>query len=356
MNWDNPSGTGGLELGDGAGVALMHIGNSGSATWDEIRFEGQGLSATQWLIGEDHGAVYVMSNAYYDTAYVQPNTSYSSIRMIQQPSNSAESYVRWDIAPEGASPPAFESVFVINEDFSLDLHGSSSGAIRLHTGTDGRYLWVESDYAGSQGLLVRGGASGGGYLVCYSTGQDKNVQVSHNDVDGEVIVSSGKLNVTATGGTADILGSLMVGSTNAEYVNCAFRGGYRSDESAAYFEVNAVGRIENTSSVDPDIYFELCIPHSRGGLSLYINGSKVSVGVADSSDYVETRNLYGYSGATRTPLDSNTSNLITAGSHTDSFTAQNVSGYDVVTFRLDITCETSSQLEINGVALRCYYA
>ena len=144
----------------------------------------------------------------------------------------------------------------------------------------------------------------------------------------------------------------MIGAANAAWVPCQLMGG----PLQAYWETQKVGYVANLGADDLDMIYSCPLPTTRGGLKLYVAGTRVGLGDADATDYVDNTYVYGITGTSQTQIDVVTTNRNTAAVHEDIFAAVDASSYERVVVWLECVNASLNQLDIYSVLLKCYYA
>ena len=144
---------------------------------------------------------------------------------------------------------------------------------------------------------------------------------------------------------------LMYGSANAAWVSCPF-------ELARYYTwavMHVEGYIYNTGTSQPYIYYALPLPTTKGSLKLYISGSKIELLDADATNYIAATRVFGMIGTTSDIVDQDNTAKNTSGTKTDTFTAIDMSGYNITKVQLSCPVADANKLKIYGVSLQCYY-
>lgn len=142
----------------------------------------------------------------------------------------------------------------------------------------------------------------------------------------------------------------LIGVANAEWVPCSFKGG-------TFFKyVSSNSYITNLDANNMALLYSLtALPATRGGLKLYVAGSRIGIGDADVNNYVDNVFTFGISGTARTQLDLAPTNLTTADVHEDTFTAVDASSYEQVDFVLTCVNDGAAKLDIYSALMKCYY-
>ena len=156
---------------------------------------------------------------------------------------------------------------------------------------------------------------------------------------------------TNTVGVDQIAALLMFGSANAAWVPCMFRGGLNYLETgmtAGYVTDDAVAHMR--------LCFDFPKPTTKGGLKLYVAGTRIGLGDADANDYVDNTYVFGMDGTSQTQLDRDTTDKNSAQVWEDTFTAVDVSGYEMVSIVLTCSNNDASALDVYSALLKCYYA
>ena len=146
----------------------------------------------------------------------------------------------------------------------------------------------------------------------------------------------------------------MVGSGNAEWIELAFNGGNVASASALYRWGDAW--LNQTGTDDAISAMLAGIPLTLGSLNLYISGVRLEIYTADSNDYVDRIRLFAVDYNSSNNFYDYTTNLTSAQSFTDTFTAQSMSGYTNLLMYINYVSTSTDQLKINTFAVQCYYA
>lgn len=177
---------------------------------------------------------------------------------------------------------------------------------------------------------------------------------SDDNAHHEVVEMHSDLSDTALTGT-QLEDLLMFGSANAAYVPMALEGTNNFDHILV-----TAGRVHNRGVDDIFVTFTLSKETLKGVMKLHIKNLKFIVFDADANDKIDRVTIYGWAGVTRTTIDSDDTDHISAGDKTFSGavlpgTAIDVSGYDVV--YVEIACVNTNALELDftGVRMECYY-
>jgi len=147
--------------------------------------------------------------------------------------------------------------------------------------------------------------------------------------------------------------ALMLGSANAAWVPCPLEFVYIE----AYFRMTVTGTITNIGGNDMWPVFSLPLPTNKGSLKLYVAGTRIGISAADADDFITTTRMLGFTGgASPTVLDSDTTDKNTVAEHEDTFTAVDCSGYDNIKVQLYCSNTDATDLAIDWVLLKAYYA
>lgn len=153
----------------------------------------------------------------------------------------------------------------------------------------------------------------------------------------------------------------MIGSSNAQWVQCAFMS---INLPASHTVMSTSAGNSNFGSTDDWVSYSLTIPTTRGGLSLYISGVRLTINDADASNRIErffcqaqTYNtaitLYednSAGGTTPQLMEDGSGSLVAYG------TADDVSGYTSVTFNIYFVGTTTNSCDWFYPEFKCYYA
>ena len=174
----------------------------------------------------------------------------------------------------------------------------------------------------------------------------------------QITVTMVSLLTTSTSGygantSANYLNSLlMYGSANAAWVPCPLEGWH----DVARGWVNASGHFQNTGAADPWVHYTIPLPTTKGGLKLYISGTRVGLEDAAATDKVDITYVVGRTSTGISYIDTDNTDKDTQGEHEDTFTALDCSTYTAVKVTLVADVTNAGGLDINYVAVRCYYA
>jgi hypothetical protein len=147
---------------------------------------------------------------------------------------------------------------------------------------------------------------------------------------------------------------LMIGSGNKAWIPCTLDGsGYVSSSNGDL--IYAATTIGNISGNDGYLRFIIPLPTNRGGLKLYCKDVKITLQDADAAAYVDEIVLQGVTNTGGASVLTDATNRTTAGDHTTSNTADDMSGYDHAQVRVKIMVDAAGELDISGVYVECYY-
>lgn len=145
-----------------------------------------------------------------------------------------------------------------------------------------------------------------------------------------------------------------IGSGNSDWINCPYEGVDREASDTTYW---------NASIYPGSVYslgrflFSVPLPTTRGGKSLYINGTRVSLSAATSTNRISSTRVYGMGNTTSTSLDDDLTSKQSVALHEDtSMGALNLGGYDAAKLVLKTVVATVGALAIQYVTVRYYYA
>lgn len=145
---------------------------------------------------------------------------------------------------------------------------------------------------------------------------------------------------------------LMLGSANAAWVQCSYAGCTNGSFEAGI----ATGTLTNTGASAPDyINLTLPLPTAKGGLKLYVSGTKIGILDADAAAYIDLTYVRGYLSSVPTNLDIDTTNKNSLGEKTDTWTAVDCSPYRAINVMLSCVTDVANELDIYYVAVQCYY-
>ena len=150
----------------------------------------------------------------------------------------------------------------------------------------------------------------------------------------------------------------MIGSANAEYVDCCFNGTniiYGSSDVRA----TQRGALGSTSGVDCTLGYILPIPKTRGGLKLYATKIRLELMDADADDYVDSVEMYGLTNAGQTAIavTNGTTNRTAAGSYEYDLTASPVDLSSYTHVAIQVVCVFTGNLELDVLnpSVKVYY-
>jgi hypothetical protein len=157
---------------------------------------------------------------------------------------------------------------------------------------------------------------------------------------------------TLTGAQLEDL--LMFGSGNTTWYPCSWIG--HSGTTRDYYISLGTGHISNLNANDAGLRFDLMTPTVKGGLKLYITGSRVVINDADAGDYIDTTTVYGYTNSALTALNQDATDYNSPAVWDDTFGAVDCSSYNGVFVFLNTVVTDANDLDLAGVFLQCYYA
>jgi hypothetical protein len=145
----------------------------------------------------------------------------------------------------------------------------------------------------------------------------------------------------------------MIGTANAKKIPCILEWPYENN----YDDIFALnGEIHNVGAADFNLSYKLPIPTTLGALKLYLKKITVRLSVADATDFITARNVYGITETGATNEYTSGTNLDSAIEHTSTFPAAiDASVYDVIAVIISATVATKSELVIASVELEVYY-
>ncbi len=147
-----------------------------------------------------------------------------------------------------------------------------------------------------------------------------------------------------------------IGSGNSDWINCPYEGCHNLHED----QMNYLGAVQpyREGLVNQCILiFSVPLPTTRGGKSLYINGTRVSLSKANGTNRVANTLLFGMGNTTKTTLDTDPTSKNSVNLWEDtSMGAKNLGGYDAAKVSLDTLVATSLALAVQYVTVRYYYA
>ena len=169
---------------------------------------------------------------------------------------------------------------------------------------------------------------------------------------------------TAVGSTESIKAYIdaieLIGSANAEYINCEFPHlSNATIPETAYWFAGAGNGLHNIDGTNFTSLWRLTgITYEKAGLFLYVAGCKITFENANGTNFVTSRTIWGMygQGDPSDTLDTDTSIITTAGIDTDTFTAVKIGGvYQSVMVSLAHVVATAFNLKVSSVELLCYY-
>lgn len=173
-----------------------------------------------------------------------------------------------------------------------------------------------------------------------------------DDADWDAI-NIGDASATVNINGRDINAALMISSANAEWIPCAFM----IEETVGKVVYSGADySIINVDGTDTHLAYNVTLPMTRGGLSLYIKGVQVILEDADASDYVTRVRVTGLTFDAIDEFGDIGTNRQAPGKFTSSFAAQDCSGFDEVNIYVQNIMATGGEYGIRGVQVQCYYA
>jgi len=176
-----------------------------------------------------------------------------------------------------------------------------------------------------------------------------------SDIDTAMAASPTDTQLLTAQGIAEYVNlHCVIGSANATWINCPYEGA----EFVAGDKMRYSGQVEPYYVGGAGRWvFSVPLPTTRGGKGLYINGTRVSLSLANGSNRVYETNLYGMADTSGVELDSDETNKASAALWEDvSMGAVNLGGYDVAKVILKTAITTAGALQIQYVTVRYYYA
>lgn len=145
---------------------------------------------------------------------------------------------------------------------------------------------------------------------------------------------------------------LRIGAGNVDYMPCIFEG------ASPMTVVKHTSILTPTSSTNLHAHFAVPLPTNRGGLKLYIRYVIVHLSDADGSNYVNETYLRGCNESGSTVVDSDGTNLTSAGEKTLDMggSYNDCSSYDTMKIQLACSNNSADNLDITSVKVDYYYA
>lgn len=140
----------------------------------------------------------------------------------------------------------------------------------------------------------------------------------------------------------------MIGSANQAWIPCTYMG-----NTAENMPAWAVHMTEWDAG-DYNTGWQLPLPTNRGGKKLYVSGIRILLKDADATNYIDNIYLYGVTATGQTIKQTDTTNYTTTGEKNFTFTAEDMSSFQMVHVGVDIHSTNPGDLDFLVLA-RCYY-
>jgi len=183
-------------------------------------------------------------------------------------------------------------------------------------------------------------------------GTDISVHVANNDAHhAQSHNLASHSDVTIDGATHEDLHAY--GSANATWINCPLEAWTQ----IGAFQINTFGRLVNTDDTNGYVFYSVPLPANRGSKTLYINGTRVSLSDADTTNCVDETIIKGYSDIDVSNLDTDTTSKNAPDLWEDlSMGAVTCNAYHGIKIELVTQHSLANSLDIQVVAVRYYYA
>lgn len=255
---------------------------------------------------------------------------------------------------DGSAVPKFN--IAADDTTYTGIVTSDSGVLKYRTKSE-----ILSDIGGIGSVVDDIAPQLGGDLDLNGKNIDFPTTPNISDVKDEdtMVTDSATMLATQQSIKAYVDAHAMIGVANACKIPCNM---YTSNEPFKTGATTGGTALRNAGGTDFLFTVTLGIPMNRGGLKLYINNIYVGCSDADGGDYITAVGVYGMAHDSQTSLYTDGSNRTTpaefyAGDGTWAAwgAATDCSGYVNVLIYIQVFATNASDLDINYIAINCYY-